>query len=44
VIGLKEERGTFADELIGALGPRAGCSRTLTFDWKALRLAEFELL
>jgi predicted nucleic-acid-binding protein len=44
MIALKEGRGSFADALIGALGARAGCSRTLTFDRKALRLAEFELL
>jgi predicted nucleic-acid-binding protein len=43
-IALKEERASFADALIGALGTRAGCSRTLTFDRKALRLPEFELL
>lgn len=44
MIALKTGRGSFADALIGALGARAGCSRTLTFDRKALRLAEFELL
>jgi predicted nucleic-acid-binding protein len=44
MIALKEGRGSFADALIGALGARAGCSRTLTFDRKASRLAEFELL
>lgn len=36
--------GSFADALIGALSSRAGCSRTLTFDRKAARLADFELL
>jgi predicted nucleic-acid-binding protein len=40
---LKDGRGAFADALIGALGSKAGCARTLTFDRKALRLAEFEL-
>lgn len=40
---LKEERGSFADALIAALGARAGCARTLTFDRKALRLPGFEL-
>ena len=40
---LKEGRGSFADALIGALGAAAGCSATLTFDRKALRLPEFEL-
>ena len=44
MIALKEGRGSFADALIGALGAKAGCSRTLTFDRKALRLAAFELL
>jgi predicted nucleic-acid-binding protein len=40
---LKEGRGSFADALIGALGAAAGCSATLTFDRKALRLSDFEL-
>jgi predicted nucleic-acid-binding protein len=40
---LEEGRGSFADALIGALGAAAGCSATLTFDRKALRLPEFEL-
>jgi predicted nucleic-acid-binding protein len=44
MIALKEGDGSFADALIGALGAKAGCSRTLTFDRKALRLPEFELL
>jgi predicted nucleic-acid-binding protein len=43
MIALREGRGSFADALIGALGARAGCSRTLTFDRKALRLPGFEL-
>ena len=43
MIALKERRGSFADALIGALGVRAGCSRTLTFDRKALRLSGFAL-
>jgi predicted nucleic-acid-binding protein len=43
MIALKEGRGSFADALIGAIGARAGCSRTLTFDRKALRLPGFEL-
>ena len=41
---LKEGRGSFADALIGAIGAAAGCSRTLTFDRKALRLPQFEVL
>jgi predicted nucleic-acid-binding protein len=43
MIALKEGRGAFADALIGALGTRAGCSRTLTFDRNALRPPRFEL-
>ena len=41
MIALKEGRGSFADALIVALGARVGCSRTLTFDQKALRLHGF---
>jgi predicted nucleic-acid-binding protein len=36
-------RGTFADALIGALCAKAGCSRVLTFDRRAVRLPGFEL-
>jgi predicted nucleic-acid-binding protein len=43
MIALKEGRGSFADALIAVLGAKAGCSRTLTFDHKALRIAVFEL-
>ena len=43
-MALKEERGSFADALIAALGARAGCSHTLTFDRKAARLPGFRLL
>lgn len=42
MIALKEGKGTFADALISALDIRAGCSRTLTFDRKALHLPGFE--
>ena len=35
--------GSFSDAVIAALGGRAGCSRTLTFDRKAARLSGFEL-
>jgi len=42
MIALKEGHGSFADALIVALGARVGCSRTLTFDRKALRLPGFE--
>ena len=44
MIAAKEGRGSFADALIGALGARAGCSHTVTFDQKALRLTAFEPL
>ncbi len=40
---LREGRGGFADALIGALGAKAGCFRTLTFDRKAARLPGFAL-
>jgi predicted nucleic-acid-binding protein len=41
---LKEGRGSFADAIIATLGAAAGCSRTLTFDRKAVRLPGFELV
>jgi predicted nucleic-acid-binding protein len=44
MIALKEGRGSLADALVGALGAKAGCSRTLTFNRKASLLAGFELL
>jgi predicted nucleic-acid-binding protein len=40
---LAESLGSFPDALIGALGARAGCAATLTFDRRALRLPNFEL-
>ena len=40
----KQGRASLADALIGALGSQAGCDHTLTFDRKAARLPEFELL
>jgi len=43
MIALKEGQGSFADSVIAALGLRAGCSCTLTFDRKAARLRGFEL-
>jgi predicted nucleic-acid-binding protein len=43
MIALKEGQGSFADPIIAALGAKAGCSCTLTFDHKALRLPGFEL-
>jgi predicted nucleic-acid-binding protein len=42
-VALKAGRGSFADALIGALGVRAGCACTLTFDKTALKLPGFEL-
>jgi predicted nucleic-acid-binding protein len=36
--------GIFSDALIGALGTWAGCTATLTFDKKAKRLKQFQLL
>jgi len=42
-VALREGRCSFADALIAALGARAGCSATVTFDRKALPLAGFEL-
>ena len=42
MIALKDGQGSFADAVIAALGARAGCSYTLTFDRKVLRLPGFE--
>ena len=42
MIALKDEQGSFADAVIAALGARASCSCTLTFDHKALRLPGFQ--
>jgi predicted nucleic-acid-binding protein len=44
MLALKQRQGTFADALIAELGARAGCTRTLTFDQKAVRLPGFELV
>lgn len=43
MVVLKQGRGSFADALIAELGARVGCTRTLTFDRKAMRLPGFEL-
>jgi predicted nucleic-acid-binding protein len=43
-VALKAGRASFADALIGALGRRAGCTTTYTFDRKAARLASFTQL
>lgn len=42
MIALKEGQGSFADAVIAALGAKAGCAYTLTFDRKALRLPGFQ--
>jgi predicted nucleic-acid-binding protein len=42
-MALKAGSGSFADALIGALGDRAGCTHTLTFDKACLKLPGFEL-
>ena len=44
MVALKRGHGSFADALIAELGVRAGCTRTLTFDQKAIRLPSFELV
>jgi len=44
MVALKQGRGSFADALIAELGARVGCSRTLTFDQKEVRLPAFELV
>ena len=44
MVALKQGRGSFADALIAELGARAGCTGTLTFDQRALRLPSFELV
>ncbi|MGC2297566.1 MAG: type II toxin-antitoxin system VapC family toxin [Acidobacteriaceae bacterium] len=43
MMALRNNTASFSDALIGALGARAGCSSTLTFDRKAARLKEFQL-
>ena len=43
LIALKEGQGSFADAVIAALGAKAGCSHTLSFDREALRLPGFRL-
>lgn len=43
MIAVKRGRAAFADAIILALGARAGCSYTLTFDRKASRLSGFRL-
>jgi predicted nucleic-acid-binding protein len=43
MMALRHGRGSFADALIAALGSRAGCTHTVTFDRRALRLPGFAL-
>ena len=43
MIALKRGQGAFADALIAELGAKAGCTHTLSFDKKALRLPGFTL-
>jgi predicted nucleic-acid-binding protein len=44
MIALRDGQAEFADALIGALGAAAGCSHTVTFDRKAMRLPDFAAL
>ena len=41
IMALKHGHGSFADALIAARSAAAGCSRTMTFDKRALRLPGF---
>lgn len=43
MIALKQGKSSFADAVILALGAKAGCTYTLTFDQKASRLRGFRL-
>ena len=43
MVAFKEGRGSFSDAIIAALDAKAGCSFTLTFDQKALRISGFKL-
>jgi predicted nucleic-acid-binding protein len=43
MIALKNGQSSFAGALTAALGAKSGCSCTLTFNRKALRLPGFEL-
>jgi predicted nucleic-acid-binding protein len=43
MIALKRSQESFADALIAELGAKAGCTHTLTFDKKAIRLPGFKL-
>lgn len=41
---LKQGTGEFEDALLGALNAWSGCTHTLTFDRRALRLPHFQLI
>jgi predicted nucleic-acid-binding protein len=43
MITLKKDQGSFADALIAALGVKAGCSSTLTFDRRAFACRDSNL-
>jgi predicted nucleic-acid-binding protein len=43
MITLKEGQASFSDAVIAALGTKAACADTLTFDRKAARLPDFHL-
>lgn len=43
MIALKRSQESFADALIAELGAKAGCTHSLTFDKKAIRLPGFKL-
>ncbi len=43
MLALRAGHAEFADALIGALGSKAGCTRTLTFNRQAARLPGFAL-
>lgn len=43
MVAFKKGHGSFAGALIAGLSAKAGCSFTLTFDHKALRLPGFKL-
>lgn len=43
MVALKKGQGPFSDAVIAALGAKAGCAHTLSFDRKAARLAGFRL-
>ena len=42
MMNVKAGLGSFSDSLIGIFGVRAGCTHTVTFDRKALRLSGFQ--